>query len=128
MKQNLPIFENYHVFRYSMVAMLQKMKGACQTLTTFNVQPILRGMIKSLALDVIYDTKPGGFKVIRKWTHQFIKHYMNWTFRASITIVSKLPAVWQKKGKFMAYCVAYLARAYDIPLHLLSIMIKLKSI
>lgn len=42
-----------------MEAMLQKMKDACQTLTTSIVQPILHGMIESLALDVICDTKPG---------------------------------------------------------------------
>ncbi len=79
------------------------MKDACQTLTTSTIQPIFRGMIKSLALDVICDTKLGGFKVIQKWTRQFMKHYMNWTFKASTTIVNKLPTDWQEKGKFMAY-------------------------
>jgi hypothetical protein len=89
-----------------MVAMLQKMKDACQTLTTSIVQPILHGMIESLALDVICDTKLDGFKVIREWTCQFMKHYMNWTFKVNTTIVTKLPIDWQEKGKFMAHCIA----------------------
>jgi hypothetical protein len=52
---------------------------------------------------------------------------MNWTFRANI-IVTKLPTNWQEKGKFMVYHVVYLAKAYDIPPHMLSIMIKPTSI
>jgi hypothetical protein len=46
-----------------MVAMLQKMKEVGQPLATFIIQPIFHGMIKSLTLDVICDTKPSGFKV-----------------------------------------------------------------
>jgi hypothetical protein len=58
-------------------------------------------MIKSLTLDVICDTKPGGFKVTQEWTHQFMKHHMNWTFRASIIATNKFPTNWQEKCKFM---------------------------
>jgi hypothetical protein len=71
--------------------MLQKMNDACQTLTTSTVQPILHGMIESLALDVICDTILDGFKVIREWTYQLMKHCMNWTFRANTTTITKLP-------------------------------------
>jgi hypothetical protein len=73
-------------------------------------------MIEFLTLDVIYETKPGGFKVIQEWIRQFMKHYMNWTwFRAGTTIDSKLLVDWQEKGKFMAYRVTYLAKTYYIP-------------
>ncbi len=40
---------------------------------------------------------------------------MNWTLKASTTCTSKLPVDWQEKGKFIAYHVAYLVKAYDIP-------------
>jgi hypothetical protein len=73
-------------------------------------------MIEFLTLDVICETKLGGFKVIQEWTCQFMKHYMNWTwFKASTTIDSKLLEDQQEKGKFMAYHVAYLAKTYYIP-------------
>jgi hypothetical protein len=39
------------------------MKEGGQPLATSIVQPILCGMVESLALDVICDTKFGGFKV-----------------------------------------------------------------
>jgi len=74
--------------------MLQKMKEASQPLTTSTIQPIFRGMIKSLAPNVICDTKFSGFKVIQKRTHQFVKHYMNWTLKASTTCISKVPIDW----------------------------------
>jgi hypothetical protein len=95
--------------------MLQKMKEASQPLTTSTIQPIFCGMIKSLTLDVICDTKLNGFKVTRKRTHQFVKHYMNWTLKVSTTCTSKLLVDWQEKGKFIAYHVAYLVKAYGIP-------------
>ncbi len=62
-KQNLPIVETYPIFRDSMVGMLQKMKEGGQPRTTFTIQPILCGMIEYLTLDVICDTKLGGFKI-----------------------------------------------------------------
>jgi hypothetical protein len=50
-------------------------------------------MIEYLTLDVICDTKLGGFKITQNWEWicQFMKHYMNWTFRASIIATSKFP-------------------------------------
>jgi hypothetical protein len=45
-----------------MVAMLRKMREVGQPLTTFTIQPIPHGMIEFLALAVICDTKPSGFK------------------------------------------------------------------
>jgi hypothetical protein len=67
-KQNLPILENHPILRYSIVTMLQKMREANQLLATSIVQPIICGMIESLAFDVLYDNKAGGFKVIQEWT------------------------------------------------------------
>jgi hypothetical protein len=40
---------------------------------------------------------------------------MNWTFRLSTTATNKFPLDWQEHNRFMAYCVAYLTKAYDIP-------------
>jgi len=55
-------------------------------------------MIESLALDVLYDNKDNGFKVTQVWTHQFMKHYMNWTFKVNTTMTSKLPLDWEEQG------------------------------
>jgi hypothetical protein len=48
--------------------MLQKMREANQLLATSIVQPIICGMIESLAFDVFFDNKASGFKVIQEWT------------------------------------------------------------
>jgi hypothetical protein len=52
------------------------MRSARQPLFTHVLQPILRGMIESLALEILRNGH-GGFVVIREWTKQFLKHYMN---------------------------------------------------
>jgi len=59
--------------------MLQKMREGGQPLVTSTIQPIVRGMIKSLALEIVCDAL-GGFKVIREWIHQFLKQYMHFNF------------------------------------------------
>ncbi len=56
--------------------MLQKMKSVGQPLSTYVVQPILKGMMESLAPKILYNGH-GGFVVTREWTKQFLKHYMN---------------------------------------------------
>jgi len=75
-------------------------------------------MIQSLAPHVIHDT-PRGFKVTKEWTHQFLKLYINWNFRVGNTIASIMPMDWMEQRKFMVYCVAYCAKIYNIPPHLL---------
>jgi hypothetical protein len=82
----LTIFENYLVSRPNHVA---KDEGANQLNNIY--YPTHTSWIESLALDVTCDTKPRRFKVTRGWTHQFMKHYMNWTLRATITCTSKFP-------------------------------------
>lgn len=44
---------------------------------------------------------------------------MNWNFRVANTIASKMPMDWMEQGKFVVYCVDYLAKTYNIPPHLL---------
>jgi len=58
-------------------------------------QPILRGMIESLA-PKIFCNGHGGFFVTREWTTQFLKHYMNWSFRMATTTTRKMPANWHE--------------------------------
>jgi hypothetical protein len=74
------------------------MREANQPLATSTIQPIIREMIESLAFDVLCDNKDNGFKVIQVWIHQFMEHYMNWTFRVSITIANKLSLDWEEQG------------------------------
>ncbi len=64
----------------SIIAMLQKMKEASQPLTTSIVQPMICGMIESLAFDVLCDNKASGFKITQEWT-----------FKVNITSAIKLP-------------------------------------
>ncbi len=70
--------------------MLQKMRSVGQPLSTSMVQPILRGMIESLAPKILYNGH-GGFVVTREWTRQFLKHYMKWSFCMATIAASKMP-------------------------------------
>jgi hypothetical protein len=47
-------------------------------------------MKKSLALEIICDAL-GVFKVTRDWIRQFLKQYMNLTFKVGMTIKKKQP-------------------------------------
>jgi hypothetical protein len=50
------------------------MREASQPLETSIVQPIICGMIESLAFDVLCDNKASGFKITQEWTLQFMKN------------------------------------------------------
>jgi hypothetical protein len=41
-----------------------------------------------------------------------------WTFRVNDTPTNKLPSTWQQQDKFVAYCVVYITKVYDITLSL----------
>jgi len=51
-----------------MVVILHKMKEVGWPLATSTFQPILSEMIESLALDVFFDNKYGGFEVTWEWS------------------------------------------------------------
>lgn len=112
--QNMPILENYPQIRDELVSNLQRMREAGQTLLISIVQPILKGMIEALAPHLLND-RPGGFKVSKQWTNEFMRIYMNWTIRKGTTAASKLPIDWIEQGLKMNYRVAYLAKLYNIP-------------
>ncbi len=95
LKQHLPILKEYTTFQDELVVMLQKMKSARQPLSTFVVQPILRGMIESLAPKILRNGH-GRFVVTREWTRQFLKHYMNWSFCMATIATSKMPTNWHE--------------------------------
>ena len=61
------------------------------------VQLILRGMIKAIAHELI-DDNPGEFYVSMRWTRDFVKFYMNWTFCKWTTNVSKVSTDWMEQG------------------------------
>jgi hypothetical protein len=66
------------------------MREGCQLLVTSTIQPIVKGVMKSLALEIVCDAL-GGFKVTREWIHQFLKQYMNLTFKVGMKTKNKLP-------------------------------------
>ncbi len=94
--------------------MLQKMINVGQPLSTSMVQPILRGMIESLAPNILCNGH-GGFVVTREWTRIFFKHYMNWYFHMVITLIRKMPTYWHEQGCNMAYHITYLVKFNSIP-------------
>jgi hypothetical protein len=59
------------------------------------------------------------FKVSIKWTRNFIKKTLNWSCRASTTIVRKLSKDREDQGKKMAQRLIYFSKLYDIPLFLM---------
>jgi hypothetical protein len=61
----------------------------------------------------------GRFKVTRKRVWYFVKFQLQWSYQWAITSCGKLPYDWENEGKFMVYKVAYLVKAYDIPLILI---------
>jgi hypothetical protein len=61
----LPIIEEYSTLRDELVIVLQKMKNVGQPLSTSMAQPILRGMIESLAPEILCNGH-GGFVVTRE--------------------------------------------------------------
>jgi hypothetical protein len=65
------------------------MRGVGQPLLTYVIQPILKGMIESLVLEILYNGH-GGFVVTREWIWQFLKHYMNWSFHMATIAYSKM--------------------------------------
>jgi hypothetical protein len=109
LKQHLPILEEYFTLQNELVTMLQKMRSARQPLSTYVVQPILRGMIESLDLEILCNGH-GGFVVIREWTKQFLKHYMNWSFCMPTTITNKMPTNWHEQGCNMGCIIAHLVK------------------
>jgi hypothetical protein len=50
----------------------------------------VKGVIKSFALEIVCDAL-GGFKVTREWIHQFLKQYMNLTFKVEMKTKNKVP-------------------------------------
>ena len=116
-KQNLHVLENHPHVRDQLVSELEKLGNGGHTLLLSIVQPILRGMIEALAPELIDDT-PGGFSVSMRWTREFVKFYMNWTFHKGTTVASKLPTDWMEQGLNMNYMIAYLVKVYNIPTYL----------
>lgn len=47
-----------------------------------------------------------------------MKHQLQWSYRRATTTCGKLPLDWEDQGRMMALIVAYLVKAYDIPLAL----------
>jgi hypothetical protein len=65
LKQHLPILKEYPTLQEELVIMLQKMRSVEQPLSTYAVQPILRGMIESLAPEILCNGH-GGFIITRE--------------------------------------------------------------
>jgi hypothetical protein len=90
--------------------LLLQIRDNGQSLNAGTIQPIILGFIKARVYELL-----GKFKVILEWTRKFIKKHLNWSYRQATTACGKLPQDWKTQGKLMAYRVAYLVKAYDIP-------------
>ncbi len=50
-----------------------------------------------------------------KWTRDFMKYHLNWSYQTATTATRKLPSIWEVEGTSMAHQVAYLVKMYTIP-------------
>jgi hypothetical protein len=48
-----------------------------------------------------------------------MKTCLNWSYKATTTLVKKLPQTWEQEGMAMAHRVAYLVKVYNIPMCLI---------
>ena len=78
-----------------LVSKFEKLKEGDHNLSLSIAQPILRGMIKVVAPELIDDTHEG-FSMSMRWTREFVKFYMNWTFRKGTTTANKVFIDWVK--------------------------------
>jgi len=79
------------------------------------MQPIICGMIESITLEIFLNGLKR-FIAKREWIHQFMKQYMNWSFKMAITIINRLPPNWLNKASTLF--ITNLVKAYNIPLTL----------
>ena len=75
---------------------LEKLREKSHTFFLSIVQLVLRGMIEAVAPELIDDTL-AGFYVLMRWTREFLKFYINWTFRKGTTAANKLPIDWMEQ-------------------------------
>jgi hypothetical protein len=63
--------------------MLKNICAIRQRLFAPIVQPIIQGVFESKMFELLKDsTKRKGFKVTLKWTQDFMKTHLNWSYRA----------------------------------------------
>jgi hypothetical protein len=91
------------------------MRDNGQSLNAGIIQPIILGFLKARAPEVL----EGRFQVSMEWTRKFINKHLGWSYRRATTACGKLPHDWEMQGRLMAYRVAYLVKAYDIPSNLI---------
>jgi hypothetical protein len=78
------------------VSKLKNLREEGYTLLLSIVQLILRGMIEAIAPKLIDDT-PRGFFVSMRWTREFVKFYINWTFVKELQLQAKFLLIgWNK--------------------------------
>ena len=90
--------------------LLLRMRDGGQSLNAGIIQPIIKGVIATRALELL-----GDFQVSVDWTRRFVKQHLQWSYRCATTTCGKLPLDWEELGKLMALRVVSLVRAYDIP-------------
>jgi hypothetical protein len=60
------------------------MQVARQGISTPIVQLIIKGIFENKALKLLKDfTKRGSFKVSLKWTRDFMKNHLNWSYQTT---------------------------------------------
>jgi predicted dithiol-disulfide oxidoreductase (DUF899 family) len=46
--------------------------------------------------------------------YQFLKQYMNWTFKVATTTTNQFPINWKHQRQDMGFRIVYLVKTYDI--------------
>jgi hypothetical protein len=51
-----------------------------------------------------------------KWTQDFMKTHLNWSYRATTITARKLHQTWEQKDMAMAHRLVCLVKVYNIPM------------
>ena len=113
--QYAPILSKYPEVEEEIISVLKKQRAVDQPLYGTTIQPLIKAIIQKRVTHLLDSTQKKGFKVSINWTRTFIKKSLNWSYRASTSVVGKLPTYWKEQSKMMLQRVAYLSKLHDIP-------------
>jgi hypothetical protein len=112
-KQHCPILAHHPQLKNEICEVLKKQREAGQPLYAVCIQPLIRSIIRKREPQLLDSSR--NFRVSIPWTKAFIKAELNWSYRASTTVVGKLPNDFEAQGKTMAQRCAYLINVHNIP-------------
>jgi hypothetical protein len=108
--QHCPILDKFPLLKEEICQALNKQRTAGQPLYASYIQGLIKAIISKRDPELLKT-----FTVSEKWTREFLKCELNWSYRAATTAVGKLPIDYEEQGRKMAQRCAFLVRVYNIP-------------